>query len=35
VHGDLAAQENLQNELMKVGFQNVKIPDRLDRVVLL
>lgn len=34
IHGDLAAQENLQNELMKAGFENVNIPDRLERVEL-
>lgn len=34
VHGDLAAQENLQSELMKAGFENINIPDRLEMVVL-
>ena len=34
VHGDLAAQENLRSELLKVGFENVIIPDQLGKVVL-
>lgn len=34
VHGDLAAQKNLQSELMKAGFENINIPDRLEMVVL-
>jgi metallo-beta-lactamase family protein len=34
VHGDVAAQENLRGELLKAGFENVMIPDRLEKVYL-
>ncbi len=34
VHGDVAAQENLRSELLKAGFENVMIPDRLEKVYL-
>ena len=34
VHGDVAAQENFRGELLKAGFENVMIPDRLEKVYL-